>query len=126
MDDKLKEMDSLIAEIDKLNYHYYTLDEPLLSDGEYDKLYDRLVNLENESGTVLSYSPTTRVGGAILDKFVKHTHLARLYSMDKAQGDDALLAWYNRIEKFVRDYNLDHVNKFPEPEFIVELKFELI
>ena len=124
MDDKIKEMDSLIAEIDKLNYHYYTLDEPLLSDGEYDKLYDRLVKLENESGTVLSYSPTTRVGGAILDKFVKHTHLARLYSMDKAQGDDALLAWYNRIEKFVRDYNLDHVNKLPEPEFIVELKFD--
>lgn len=124
MDDKIKEMDSLIAQIDKLNYHYYTLDDPLLSDGEYDKLYDRLVNLENESGTVLSYSPTTRVGGAILDKFVKHTHLARLYSMDKAQGDDALLAWYNRIEKFVRDYNLDHVNKLPEPEFIVELKFD--
>ena len=124
MDDKIKEMESLIAQIDKLNYHYYTLDEPLLSDAEYDKLYDRLVNLENESGTVLSYSPTTRIGGAILDKFVKHTHLARLYSMDKAQGDDALLAWYNRIEKFVRDYNLDHVNKLPEPEFIVELKFD--
>lgn len=124
MDDKIKEMDNLIAEIDKLNYHYYTLDEPLLSDAEYDKLYDRLVNLENESGTVLPYSPTTRVGGAILDKFVKHTHLARLYSMDKAQGDEALLAWYNRIEKFVKDYNLDHVNKLPEPEFIVELKFD--
>ena len=124
MDDKIKEMDNLIAEIDKLNYHYYTLDEPLLSDAEYDKLYDRLVNLENESGTVLTYSPTTRVGGAILDKFVKHTHLARLYSMDKAQGDEALLTWYNRIEKFVKDYNLDHVNKLPEPEFIVELKFD--
>lgn len=124
MVDKIKEMDNLIAEIDKLNYHYYTLDDPLLSDGEYDKLYDRLVNLEKETGTVLPYSPTTRVGGAILDKFEKHTHLARLYSMDKAQGDDALLAWYNRIEKFVRDYNLENINKLPEPEFIVELKFD--
>lgn len=124
MDDKIKEMDELISEIDKLNYHYYTLDEPLLSDAEYDKLYDRLVNLENESGTVLSYSPTSRVGGAILDKFVKHTHLARLYSMDKAQGDDALLAWYNRIVKFVKDYNSENINKLPEPEFIIELKFD--
>ncbi|MCI5642720.1 MAG: NAD-dependent DNA ligase LigA [Peptoniphilus sp.] len=124
MIDKIKEMDDLISQIDKLNYHYYTLDDPILSDAEYDKIYDKLVNLENETGTVLSYSPTTRVGGLILDKFVKHTHLGRLYSMDKAQGDDALLAWYNRIEKFVSDYNLVNINKLPEPEFIVELKFD--
>ncbi|MDD7352186.1 MAG: NAD-dependent DNA ligase LigA [Peptoniphilaceae bacterium] len=124
MIDKIKEMDDLISRIDKLNYHYYTLDDPILSDAEYDKIYDKLVNLENETGTVLSYSPTTRVGGLILDKFVKHTHLGRLYSMDKAQGDDALLAWYNRIEKFVSDYNLVNINKLPEPEFIVELKFD--
>ena len=124
MNYKIKEMEDLIKEIDKLNYHYYTLDDPLLSDAEYDKLYDRLVNLENESGTVLSYSPTTRVGGAVLSKFEKHTHLGRLYSMDKAQGDDALLAWYNRIEKFVNNYNEKNTNKLPEPEFIVELKFD--
>ena len=124
MNNKIKEMEDLIKKIDKLNYHYYTLDDPLLSDAEYDKLYDRLVNLENESGTVLSYSPTTRVGGAVLSKFEKHTHLGRLYSMDKAQGDDALLAWYNRIEKFVNNYNENNINKLPEPEFIIELKFD--
>ena len=124
MNNKIKEMEDLIKEIDKLNYHYYTLDDPLLSDAEYDKLYDRLVNLENESGTVLSYSPTTRVGGAVLSKFEKHNHLGRLYSMDKAQGDDALLAWYNRIEKFVNNYNENNINKLPEPEFIIELKFD--
>lgn len=124
MNNKIKEMEDLIKEIDKLNYHYYTLDDPLLSDAEYDKLYDRLVNLENESGTVLSYSPTTRVGGAVLSKFEKHTHLGKLYSMDKAQEDDALLAWYSRIEKFVNNYNENNINKLPEPEFIVELKFD--
>ena len=124
MNNKIKEMEDLIKEIDKLNYHYYTLDDPLLSDAEYDKLYDRLVNLENESGTVLSYSPTTRVGGAVLSKFEKHTHLGKLYSMDKAQEDDALLAWYSRIEKFVNNYNEKNINKLPEPEFIVELKFD--
>lgn len=69
MKDKIKEMENLIKEIDKLNYHYYTLDDPLLSDAEYDKLYDKLVNLEKESGRVLPYSPTTRVGGAVLSKF---------------------------------------------------------
>lgn len=63
MDSKIKEMDDLITEIDRLNYHYYTLDDPLLSDGEYDKLYDRLVNLENETGTIfilLSYNKSWR------------------------------------------------------------------
>lgn len=124
MDSKIKEMDDLITEIDRLNYHYYTLDDPLLSDGEYDKLYDRLVNLENETGTILSYSPTTRVGGAILDKFEKHTHFNRLYSMDKAQGEDELKTWYERIERFVENYNNSNINKLPEPEFIVELKFD--
>ncbi|WP_010245569.1 NAD-dependent DNA ligase LigA [Peptoniphilus rhinitidis] len=124
MDSKIKEMDDLITEIDRLNYHYYTLDDPLLSDGEYDKLYDRLVNLENETGTILSYSPTTRVGGAILDKFEKHTHLNRLYSMDKAQSEDELKTWYERIERFVENYNNSNINKLPEPEFIVELKFD--
>lgn len=124
MNDKIKEMENLIQKIDKLNYHYYTLDDPLLSDGEYDKLYDKLVNLENETGTVLSYSPTTRVGGAVLDKFNKHIHLSRLYSMDKAQGDDSLLAWYNRIINFVKDYNNNNINKLPDPEFVVELKFD--
>ena len=44
--------------------------------------------------------------------------------MDKAQGDEALLGWFNRIEKFVSDYNQNNVNKLPEPEFIVELKFD--
>ena len=66
MNDKIKEMENLIKEIDKLNYHYYTLDDPLLSDAEYDNLYDKLINLESETGTVLSYSPTTRVCGAVL------------------------------------------------------------
>ena len=46
MNEKIKEMENLIKEIDKLNYHYYTLDDPLLSDAEYDRLYDKLVNLE--------------------------------------------------------------------------------
>lgn len=122
--DKIEEMKSLIDEIDKLNYHYYTLDDPLVSDKEYDKLYNDLLHLEKETGTVLKYSPTTRVGGAILDKFVKHTHLGRLYSLDKAQSIEELENWYKRIENFVKDYNKNNEDKLPKPEFIVELKFD--
>ena len=44
--DKREKIDKLIEKIENLNYHYYTLDEPLVSDGEYDQLYDELRKLE--------------------------------------------------------------------------------
>ena len=56
--DKIKLMQELIAEINKHNYNYYTLMEPTISDAEYDKLYYTLVDLEQETGTVLKDSPT--------------------------------------------------------------------
>ena len=66
--DKIK-IDELIDKINELNYHYYTLDEPIVSDGEYDKLYDELRNMEKSTGYINIFSPTQRVGGTILDKF---------------------------------------------------------
>jgi len=124
MNDKIKKMDNLIEELNKLNYHYYTLDDPMVSDAEYDKIYDELLKLEKETKTVLPYSPTTRVGGAVLDKFQKHEHLARLYSMDKAQSEEELKIWFNRIIRFIESYNSQNRVKLPSPEFIVELKFD--
>ena len=70
-------MEELIEIINDLNYYYYTLDEPKVSDKEYDVFYDELVKLEKETGIVYPYSPTQRVGGEILDKFEKHIHLGR-------------------------------------------------
>jgi len=86
--DKHKEINELIEKIEELNYHYYTLDSPLVSDGEYDKLYDRLKELEEETGYSPENSPTHKVGGEILEKFEKHVHISRLYSQDKAQSFD--------------------------------------
>ena len=68
-------MDRMRELVDKLNkyaYEYYVLDNPTVSDGEYDKLYDELVNLEKESGVVLFDSPTKRVGGEPISAFKKH------------------------------------------------------
>ena len=64
--DKIKRLRELIDIIDELNYHYYTLDDPKLSDKEYDQLYDELIKLEKETGVIYPYSPTQRVGGEIL------------------------------------------------------------
>ena len=86
-------MDKMKNIVEKLNlwaYQYYTLDEPTVSDAEYDKLYDELLKLEKETGIILQNSPTQRVGGEVLEKFEKHTHLKELYSLQKAQSFEEL------------------------------------
>lgn len=122
--DKLKRMEELIEIIDELNYHYYTLDDPRLSDKEYDALYDELVRLERETGTIYHYSPTQRVGGEILDKFEKHTHLDRLWSLDKSQNAEELRNWDSRVRRLIQDYNNNNEDQLPEPTYIVEYKFD--
>jgi DNA ligase (NAD+) len=118
-------MERLVEELNKHNYHYYTLDEPLIGDKEYDKLYDELVRLEKETGVVLEHSPTKRVGGDLLKGFEEHRHLARLWSLDKAQNEKDLLAWNQRVEKLVSDYNAKNpAAPLPPISYVVELKFD--
>ena len=121
--DKIK-IDELIDKINELNYHYYTLDEPIVSDGEYDKLYDKLRNLEKSTGYINIFSPTQRVGGTILDKFEKHFHISRLYSQDKSQNINQLKDWIFRTKKLRDNYNQTHNDKLEELEFITEYKFD--
>lgn len=119
-------MENMREIVDKLNlwaYHYYTLDEPLVSDAEYDKLYDELLKLEKKTGIVLDNSPTQRVGGDVLEKFEKHIHLQELYSLQKAQSIEELREFCRRCEKFLKEYNsLHNVNK--KLEYYVEFKFD--
>ncbi len=122
--DKEARIKELIDIIDDLNYSYYTLDSPKLSDKEYDALYDELVNLEDETGIAYSYSPTQRVGGNVLEKFEKHTHLGKLWSLDKSQSYEELMAWDLRVRKSIADYNLANGDNLPNPEYILEYKFD--
>lgn len=119
-----EEINELIEEINRLNYHYYTLDEPLVSDSEYDEVYDKLVRLEHESGYINENSPTQKVGGEILEKFEKHFHITKLLSQDKAQTYDKLEEWINRANRLRRDYNNSHDDKLEELTFIMEYKFD--
>lgn len=117
-------IDELIEIINDLNYHYYTLDDPKVSDKEYDLLYDELVGLEEETGIVYPYSPTQRVGGQILSGFEKHAHLGRLWSLDKSQNENELINWDNRVRRLINDYNSNNEEKLPEPSYIMEYKFD--
>ncbi len=94
--DRLKE---LVEILNKYAYEYYVLDNPTVSDKEYDVLYDELVKLEKETGTVLFDSPTRRVGGEPISAFKKHDHIERLYSLDKATTEEEIYAFDKRIKK---------------------------
>ncbi|MFB5266659.1 NAD-dependent DNA ligase LigA [Paenibacillus enshidis] len=123
--DSMHKMEELVAELNRYNYHYYTLDESVVSDKEYDALYDQLVALEQESGIVLPDSPTQRVGGEILKGFTPHRHLAPLWSLDKAQNPEQLRSWNARAVKLVNDYNTKNPdNPLPPLGYALELKFD--
>ena len=107
-------MDRMLELVELLNkyaYEYYVLDEPTVSDAEYDKLYDELVALEKELFFVLPDSPTLRVGGETLKSFPSYTHKERLYSLDKAKSIDEAEAFFNRLVKevgYLPELTLEH------------------
>lgn len=93
----MDEMTSLKDRLNELAYRYYVLDDPAVSDAEYDALYDKLVALEKSTGVVLPDSPTRRVGGKPLSKFEQVRHLGRLYSLDKCKMREELGAWMDKL-----------------------------
>lgn len=97
--DYMDEMRELVDKLNEYNYHYYVLDNPLISDKEYDALYDRLVVLEGMTGEVLPDSPTKKVGGGIITAFKSVNHRTRLYSLDKVKSEGELYDWEKRVTK---------------------------
>lgn len=95
--------DEYLKAVDKLNLWaraYYTDDNPLASDEEYDKLYNEVLEFESKNkDEILSYSPTQKIGGAISEGFEKLAHINQMWSMEDIFNDDELNAWLKRGEK---------------------------
>lgn len=109
---KLSRMQELIKVLNKYAYEYYVLDNPTVSDGEYDKLYDELKALEAELNLVMFDSPTKRVGGEPISQFKKHKHVERLYSLDKATTQEELIAFDKRIRQSGKEFDYTVEYKF--------------
>lgn len=124
MEHKLERIKELAALLNQYAKEYYTLDSPSVSDQEYDRLYAELEALEKETGTILAWSPTQRVGDETLPGFSKYTHRAPLWSLDKAQTHEELKSWIERNQRFVDEYNSSHDDKLPEPVYILTRKFD--
>ena len=109
-----KRMNELVALLNRYATEYYTIDNPSVSDSEYDRLYRELVELETTyPDQVLADSPTHRVGGKVLDGFEKYSHQYPLYSLQDAFSREELEAFDARVRKEVA-----------HPTYICELKID--
>ena len=93
MDDKLNRMKELISLLLKAGKAYYQESREIMSNYEYDKLYDELQQLEAETGVILSKSPTQNVGYQVLSELPKEAHESPMLSLDKTKSVDSLRAW---------------------------------
>lgn len=115
MEQRIRE---LVNKLNEYSKAYYVLDAPKISDKEYDELYDELLRLEEQSGIILPDSPTQRVGGDPLPCFEPHTHIHRLWSLDKVRTREDLIDWGRRVERIAESQQL------PKVKYALEYKFD--
>lgn len=112
-------MRELIDKLNEASRRYYDQNESDISDDEWDAMYAELRELEEKTGERMADSPTRRVGGAVMEGFEQHRHIARLWSMDKAQSEEEILAWAQRCEKQTND-----AGGLPKNSYCVEYKLD--
>ncbi len=117
-------MRSLVDRLNEAASAYYQHDAPVMSDMQYDALYDELVSLEKQTGVTLPDSPTHRVGGDPLAQFEPHRHITRLWSMDKVQSIEALEAWIDRTERLTGRTDLTYFVEYKFDGLTLNLTYE--
>lgn len=112
--DAKKRIEELVKIINEADYNYHTLDNPTITDQEYDKYIRELFDLESEYPEyILENSPTHRIGGKVLDEFSKVTHKIPMMSLSNVFNESEIRAFDERIRK--EGYN---------PEYVCELKID--
>lgn len=104
--DKVKRIKELNKQLQKASYAYYGQDNPIMSDKEYDDLYNELANLEKVTGCILAGSPTQKVQGYVLEGFKKVEHSKPMLSADKTKDINEIKKFINN-EDFYCSYKLD-------------------
>lgn len=98
MDDKISRMKELIPILNEAGKAYYQESREIMSNFEYDRLYDELLDLEQETGVVLSKSPTQNVGYQVLSELPKEAHDSPMLSLDKTKSVESLADWLGSQE----------------------------
>lgn len=99
-----EQLSELREELHRLNYHYHTLDNPIATDGHYDRTLRQLVELEKQYPELITPdSPSQKVGGAPLDAFEQVTHKMAMLSLDNAMNEEELIAFDKRVKDRLKD-----------------------
>ncbi len=98
--DAQQRLEELREEVDHHLYRYHVLDDPEISDAEYDRLFDELKALEDEHPDLITPdSPTQRVGAPLSDRFAKVQHLTPMGSLEKVADDESLFKWAEDVRR---------------------------
>ena len=123
MEEIIKRIEELTAILKKANYEYYNLDNPTLTDQEYDKYLRELINLEEKYPEYQGpNSPTKRVGGEAIDKFVKVKHKIPMISLSNVFNEDEIQDFADRIKN--AGFNPDYVCELKIDGLSVSLHYE--
>lgn len=98
------EYQKAVERLNKWSIAYYTNDQPLATDEEYDKLYKEVVNYENTNNFKLDYSPTQRIGDKILTTFQQAKHIDSMWSMDNVFNHNELDKWISKFITYRKTY----------------------
>lgn len=88
-------MKKLVKKLNEAAKAYYSENENIMTDYEYDRLYDKLKKMEEETGIVLPESPTLRIGYEVVSSLPKHTHKYPALSLEKTKIPEELVKWAN-------------------------------
>jgi DNA ligase (NAD+) len=129
IDEKIiKEIEELREKIRYHNYRYYVLNEPEISDAEYDRLFRRLVELEQKYPELITPdSPTQRVGAEPQKEFKQVRHRQPMLSLDDCFGEEELREFDARVRRFLGDVKQIEYTAEPKIDGLaVELVYSLI
>lgn len=123
MAETLKRLNELKEKINKANYEYYTLDNPTISDYEYDMMMKELIEIENENPSLKTIdSPSNRVGGEILTKFNKVHHEIEMKSLADIFSYEEVVSYVEGIKKITND--TDYSLELKIDGLAINLKYE--
>lgn len=124
-DQALAKIKNLQKTLNEYAYFYYVKDQPKISDSQYDKLYQELVQLETQyPESITPDSPTQRVGGVILDGFEKAVHEVPLYSLNDAFSKEELEAFDTRVAKSLGHHNYSYECELKIDGLSISLRYE--
>ncbi|WGS64812.1 NAD-dependent DNA ligase LigA [Marinitoga aeolica] len=120
-----KEYNELKNLIEKYNYHYYVLNNPLISDTDYDKLFNKFIKLEKKYPELKTPdSPSYRVGGYIISEFKTVQHTVPMLSLDNTYNEQDILEFHERVKKLLNKENVDYSCELKIDGISISLRYE--